>query len=442
MLRLLLAMTIVVLPNALRFAVDTGIPGVNLTNLLFLALCFGLLISGSDPLPMRRGRLTSALIGLVAILLMGFVIAQWTRPIDFAQDFTMLKNWAFYPLFYFVYRRSRQDLRGTRQLILLTLVVAVIAGIEAIQQGLAYGITNYSPTERATGPFGDYTAANRAGVFFVMFLPMLLAAALFYRERLSWRIAATVGGVLLILAIMVTYSRQAYLIALLGIFLLLLRRNAVLTVLAVGLLAVSAITALTTILPESVTERVMQTQQATDTGSTKLDTSTTSRFYIWEGAVRMWRDNPAGVGLNRFREYIGHYTNRPGVDAHNSFVLILAECGPLGLLALLWLLWRLWELAGRMRLSAAGMDGEARALALGFTLMVVSMALGNSFSSFLFDGSVMANFWIMCGLLERYTALREHAMLASEEETPAPASIFDRFPLAARIQPGHRPRGC
>jgi O-antigen ligase len=258
---------------------------------------------------------------------------------------------------------------------------------------------------------------------------------------MSWRIAALAGGCILILAIMVTYSRQAYLIGLLGIFLLLLRRNAVLTVLAVGLLAVSAITALTTILPESVTERVMQTQQASATGTAKLDTSTSSRFYIWEGAVRMWQDNPAGVGLNRFREYIGRYTNRAGVDAHNSFVLILAECGPLGLLALLWLLWRLWELAGRMRLSAAGMDGEATALALGFTLMVVSMALGNSFSSFLFDGSVMANFWIMCGLLERYAALREHGMLASEEHAPAPASIFDRFPLASRIQPGHRPPG-
>lgn len=436
MLRLLLALTIVLLPNALHVP-NTGIAGLNASNLMLLALFAGLALSPRETVPAirRRGYLTPPLAALFLVLVLGYIVAQWRDLSGATEDLVDLKNTIFYPLFYFVYRRCRQDLQGTRWLIMLVLVVAVIAGIEAIFQGLRFEPGSYAADQRATGPFGELSTANRAGVFYAMFLPMLGAIALLMRQHKAVRVAALAGCVLLIAAIAFTYSRQSYLVALVVILLLLMRRSIFAAVLAALLLLGSV-----SFWPDSVIQRVEQTRQVDATGTAAVDSSTASRFEIWNGAIAMWRDHPAGVGLGQFPAYIGNYSSYSGVDAHNAFVLILAELGPLGLVALLWLFWRLWGLAGRLRRSAATDDMEARALALGFTLTVVAAALSNVYGSPFFHGLIMANFWVLCGLLERYGALKAHAasiLAGSENPTPAPVvRLADRFPLAARAIPG------
>src|SRR5690606_1678586 len=113
-----------------------------------------------------------------------------------------------------------------------------------------------------------------------------------------------------------------------------------------AMLAVVAIPALT-LVPPGVVERVMETRQESAVGGPELDVSTASRFEIWSGAMQMWADHPAGVGLGRFPDHIGNYSEFSNYDAHNMYVLMLAECGPLGLLAMLWLVWRLLRLGLR-----------------------------------------------------------------------------------------------
>ena len=199
------------------------------------------------------------------------------------------------------------------------------------------------------------------------------------------------------------------------------------------LAAVLLVATAATFLPESVVERVEQTQQVDASGAVTLDVSTTSRFMIWNGTIDMLRDHPAGVGLGRFTEHIGNYTNYAGKDAHNGFLLTLAECGPLGLLALLWVFWRLWRLARWLRHSSGTAAPQSRAFELGFTLAVVSMALGNMYGSPFFDSLIMANFWILCGLMERYGTIKAHAALVvATYGSPQPDPVGPRFPLAAR----------
>jgi hypothetical protein len=158
----------------------------------------------------------------------------------------------------------------------------------------------------------------------------------------------------------------------------------------------------------------------------------------------MLRDHPAGVGLGRFNEHIGDYTDYAGKDAHNGFLLTLAECGPFGLLALLWVFWRLWRLTRELRHSPAARRPEMRTFEMGFTLTVVSMALGNMYGSPFFDSVVMANFWILCGLMERYGRIKSHAaeLVAAHNDAQSPPVVAgQRFPLVARALPGRaRPR--
>lgn len=439
LLRLMLAVTIVLTPNLLYLSPDGGIPGLNPANLLLILLLVALAFSRpwDGPQP-AQGVLTPPLLFWFLSLVIAFFVATATLPIDLMADVVHLKNIVFYPLLYFVYRRCRQDLAGTRQLIYLTMAVAVVAGIDAAIDGLSFDINTYSDAQRSAGPFGEKNASNRAGVFYAMFLPLLFAMAIFLRGSKRWRLAAIAGCVILAFAIMVTFSRQAYLIALIGIALLLLRRHVAVAVL-IAVLAVPA----AALLPDAVVDRVIATEQYDGVGAARLDESTESRFRIWAGAWKMWKDHPAGVGLNRFPHHIGNYSDDATRDAHSIYVLMLAECGPLGVLAVLWLLWRLLRLALATRWSGGPEDVEARALGIGFTVAILAMALGNVYGSPLLDGLVMGNFWILCGLLEHYALLKRHAAVAALHPAPRQPSLVtrvgSRFPLASRVFPGRYP---
>jgi O-antigen ligase len=434
MLRFLLALPLLFLPNALHFSGAPLLVGLNLSNLALLLLMVAIPLFAHEGAPRLPGfgRLGPALLWLFLAYAMAFVIAVSRSSGTLLEDLTVLKTAVFYPMFYFVYRNCRADLRQTRQLIVLALVVAMVAGIEAVHEAVSAGMFGaYVEQNRASGPFGvNALTANLAGYFYASFLPVFIAGALFLKGRPRLRMAAIIGAGILGLAVLVTFSRQAYAISLLCLLLLALRRNLA-AALVIGVLMLAA----TTALPESVTERVAETRQDTGAGTTELDQSTASRFDIWTGALRMWTDHPEGVGLNRFKEHIGDYTSYSGYDAHNYFVLMLAEAGPLGLAALLFLLWRLWSMARGVQRGAAPGDSEQRALGTGFSLLVIAMALGNSFGSFLLQGLAMGSLWAFIGLVERYGALK-----AAERENPAPvpqprpALVPGRFPLVERAR--------
>ena len=154
-MRLLLAVPLLFMPNMLHLSVETGIPGLNLANIIFIIVLGALLMGGRRYAPLEpRGYLTPALLLLFTALTIAFLIAQATMPRNFMEDFTYLKNLIFYPLLYFVYRRCGQDAKGTRQLIIFVMIVAAVAGLEAIREGLDYGFGNYNESRRASGPFG------------------------------------------------------------------------------------------------------------------------------------------------------------------------------------------------------------------------------------------------------------------------------------------------
>lgn len=430
-MRLLFAIPIVLLPNTAHLPADVAL------SVSIACLAVAALLGDRDPKHLALpGYVMPALVALSLAMAIGFVGAQWDDMSTVGKDLREAKVAVLYPLLYLAYRRSGLDEAATRQLLLLVLAVAVLAGLEAVFQGLSFNLGAFSETQRATGPFGPINMANRAGVFFAMFLPILVAFALQRRQRKAVRLAALASSGVLAMAILFTYSRQAYLIALFGIMILLVWRSIPAAVLAGLVLVFAAVT----VLPDSVVDRVQETQQVDASGEMSVDSSTSSRFTIWRGTLDMVREHPFGVGLGRFNRYIGAYTPYEGKDAHNGFVLMLAECGPLGLLALLWVFWRLWRLARWLRRGAATAHPENRALERGFTLSVVSMALGNMYGSAFYDSLIMSNFWILCGLMERYGTMKafDAAILASEQSKPAidPVPLGRRFPLVARALPG------
>jgi hypothetical protein len=435
MLKFLLFFNILFTVNDLHFGfLQTGIPGVAPVNILFLLIIWQLKKYPESLGPEVQGILRQPLLVWFALITFGFVIGELRSGFsDFLDDATFLKNGLFYPLYYLIYLRCRQDEKTTRWLIIWIMVVAAVAGLEGLREGLDYGFGKYRADRRASGPFGtDWHNANRAGVFYAMFMPMFFSLVLFLRKRIWWRLAAVGGCILLAGGALATYSRQAYGTIIFGSALLLVRKNIIVAVIVAAMAGT-----LVSFLPDAATQRVEETSQ-NNKAHGDVDTSTASRWEIWAGGMSMLKDHPLGVGFRHFSKEIGNYASAyHGYDAHNFYVLTLCETGPQTLIALIFVIFTLFRVAAFVRANMPPDDPEARALGYGFTITTLCMAMGGLYGSPTLEGAVMGPYWALAGLLERYTHLKMMGAEKSTDEAPPPApSLVDRFPLAAHILPG------
>lgn len=429
MLKIIFFFQLLHVVNQVHFKWTTGIPGVAVTNLVFLIAL--LLAWRQQDSVTAKPMLLKPLLYFYGALTVAFLWAEIRSPGDLLDDVTYYKNALFFPLFYLLFFRCRQDEKTTRALIIWVLVIAAIAGLEGLREGIDYGFGKFNPFRRASGPFGeDWHNANRAGVFYGMFMPMFVALVLFLRRQKLWRLAAFGASIVTAGGALATYSRQAYFLVLLSIAVLLLRKS-----IAAAIVVGATFVALAGYLPDSVYQRVEETKQQGKSGQEEVDASTASRWELWAGGASMLASNPLGVGLNRWKEEIGNHSRYKRIDAHNFYVLTLGECGPLGLASLLYLVFALLRLAQFLRENRPPDDPETAALTVGFTVCTVNMALGGIYGSPTLEGAVMAPYWALSGLLERYIHLKRRnagVVLATAD------TIASRFPLAALIAPGRR----
>jgi O-antigen ligase len=397
LLRWLLIALVVYIPNQLHFPADLGLKGLNVLNLLMLATIACMLVTGtrsSTPTPLRWRILV-----LWITLTIAFFVGQAHADADLARDLTYLKTILTYMLLYFIAFHAVEDLRTVRVLIVAVLAVAFVASLEVIREGLAWGLGSFVERHRSSGPFGhDYRNANRAGVYFAMFAPMLFATALYLRGARRLRAAALAAGATAVFAVFFTYSRQAILIVAIGLVCLLLRRS-LWTAVAIGLLAANY----SLWAPSSVTERMEMTYEVDEEGEERMEESAESRTVIWTGAWEIIKENPFGVGLGRFPDEIfAHYGQKK--DAHNQYILVTTEAGVQGLAALLAVM--IGMLGIGLRTVRVADDDESRAVGYGFAVSSFSMMLGNIYSSPFFYGEVMGDYWILTALVARYHLLR------------------------------------
>jgi O-antigen ligase len=184
--------------------------------------------------------------------------------------------------------------------------------------------------------------------------------------------------------------------------------------------------------PDGVIERIEMTSSEENAGSFngahgaaiadagKMDASTESRFLLWAGGMQLLGERPWGIGLYHFHRDIGRVVpSYANYDSHNGFVLVATECGPQGFLAMVWLLMSLVFLARKVE----RVDGREDTKVLGGAFLVASIGVvfANLFGSRIFNGEVMANFWILAGISARYMTLQQERVRQGVEEVrPAP----------------------
>jgi hypothetical protein len=133
----------------------------------------------------------------------------------------------------------------------------------------------------------------------------------------------------------------------------------------------------------------------------EADESSMERVESWAEALQMWRENPIfGVGFGQYSE---HYY----LTAHNSFMLTLAELGPLGLFLWTACVYLAAKVLIRMQLDLRDRPeaNVARSWSVALLASMVGMIVSAAFLSLAYHTAL----WIYLGLVGAlYAAVRRH----------------------------------
>lgn len=407
-LKYLLAFTIFYIPNQ-RIFPDFSITGINITNILFVALL--VLILGRRHVAPPSPPLKKLFIGYFVVLLWGFLIGQIYDASRMFDDLQVLKNAVLYMLLYFVAYYGACDRKTMRFLFLVLLFTVFFDTYLGLRQVLDYGFS-YNESRRVAAPFSwNSTDANRSSAYYTIYLvPMAVTAFFFPKRFIRWGALASLAFIIFVNFF--TYSRQSYGIIAVLLLLLAARRNPILVVmLAIALVNYHAW------LPDSVIQRIDMTVETKDVVpgehaalNRELDTSTESRFIIWTGAAEIFARHPWGIGLNHFPRKIGEYApDYAGYDAHDYFVLTTTENGFVAPIILVALLVGLFRMGRRLEKSGRDDDPQARFYGLILWLGTLAVVMVNIYGSRFVDGNLMSNFWIFAGMAARYLQLPKAA---------------------------------
>lgn len=412
MLMYMLVVLVAFMPNMRRFQF-TPLPGVNLLNIFFviaLILFFAAKPKFTDPprsAPLRNYLFFFWLVSLMAML-NGMIRGDVPASLN---DIIFFKNHVFYMGLYFLYFHAVRDRKTLDWIYWALIIVTAVAGLQAVRQYMALGATSYSTGARVSGPFGHgWQSSNTAGVFYAQYAPIIFGELL-YQKRKFLKLGLAGAMAITVLGLFYTYSRKSYYALAAGVMLMgASASKAVLVVIA------SVVLSFPVWAPDSAVERLLGSEEQQETG--EKDESTESRYVLWEGAIAMWQDNPMGVGLERFKHHIGSYSPISNLDAHNYYVLVLAEMGPLGEFAYLLMIFMMYREGSK--LAKVARSAREKALASGFKGAMVAFIIANTFGSAFNFGDMMGNLWVLTALVSRMRCMIEGELAAEQALKPRP----------------------
>ena len=179
-----------------------------------------------------------------------------------------------------------------------------------------------------------YDNPNTFGAVLVMLLPLTLALAL-CAKKLIIRLLAWCVWLAGVIALVMTYSRAGYVGFALSvmIIILLLKPDLMPVLIALCVIAIP-------FLPSAVWTRILTIVNFSDT-------TTSSRFPLYQTALRVIRRSPitgAGLGVDAVQKYVKDYNLYRGaavfIHSHNLYLQIWLETGLFGLVILLAALFR------------------------------------------------------------------------------------------------------
>ena len=381
-----------------------------LVDILFTAILLGLvprLAKGKLKLPWRWPDLT--LLAFCFLTAVYFVLSVVSWEGSFALSFSSFKNYAFYPLFYFV----AYLLLGDRQKIKIWLQF-VLAGATAIIGFIIYGLIN------GRGLWTEITPLSTIGsrildfdhAFYLCLIFLFGFVYLLFRRGAAtrWLFALLPIWLVGIIGSLMRHLWLALVLALVSLYLLLpaakraLARQLVASYAVIMImLAVLAIGAVNVLPFSNFSRTYHDTLNQLSSRAVSLanpdDTSLAWRSAVWASVWEKYKNNIIGglgfgqkvfIDMGDYRDYIEVR------NAHNSFLAIFVQMGLLGFF--LFALFGAGVVAKLLRQPATPDRAVAKYSLLGIIIFCVA--------AFLFQPYLEANwfsipFWLSLGLAKR-----------------------------------------
>ncbi len=188
----------------------------------------------------------------------------------------------------------------------------------------------------------DFSEGNFLAAHYAIILPFI--SIILLKSPWKWKIVSLLSAFVIINSIVITRSRGTFIALVIGalcafIFSLRLQnyRNKIIFLLFLGSVCsffLFDISFLNRIGSLRVTESITF-QSILNSSETILDSSAGNRLIAWRGAWSIAKDNPLGIGVGQFFNFIGFYEpSIPGKDTHNTYLRCLSELGFQGLFIL------------------------------------------------------------------------------------------------------------
>ena len=385
--------------------------GTQTLTLLTLAALIGGLLQRTRETP-RAPRTGLVLVMIAACTLSLLVVARkWpAASLALTADNVLMANWKNYVMMlalYFVGYYCVRTGTDVRRLVQLMLGMVIFLAWREFA-GFLSGET-FSALKRSVGPFwilGMNPNHFAAFIAHISVISLGLLAMDDDRRRRRFYLAVFLAS---LYPLFYAYSRGAYVAVFFALTVLgvIKFRPLLLVTLVLGLFW-------TSILPESVVERI----QSTETEDGEIEQSAALRLELWQIAKNLFLENPVfGIGTG------GFFFATEGMqlrNVHNYFYQMAAEQGIAGLLVLASMF--LKAAASGWSLYKKDLSGFQRGLGLGFVAAVSAMLVTNLFGDRFSQLEVGAYFWIFFGLVDRVRSDRSVQEITGEAAAEQPAN--------------------
>ena len=322
-------MYVLLLPVLQLVPIETlGVTAFNWQT-LFLLL-FGAAAALAPSLPPRVAATTW--IGVFAVVLVASAFYSWLiQGLPVSSLFQMVKNWLFPFMLFIAGRRYVRDRQALWFLVVCVALVSVAQSLHALKEAVfSTNLLRHRPGGLLTGQ------ANLFGGYLAMYALVCLFAARAATLRRPARVMLSAAGLLLIVTLIFTLSRGAWMAF--GVTIVIF--GAATNPRVVLLLAIALALGYRWI-PEAAVSRAETTIESVDLSESSsledsMDESAALRVIQWKTFPDIFVAHPIwGTGVQTYASQLGEAT---GIfrSPHSTIIQIGIEMGALGLIAYLW----------------------------------------------------------------------------------------------------------
>lgn len=372
----------------LEFKIDPEQIPLGLANLIFI-IAFLLFISCPSLLRSRINHLNAYKLYLI-ITCISILFAIINSYEITTITFTLFKHQTLLLLLFYLPLSTIDDESEFKKIFYILLLIHITIGFEVMKSGVLGG-SSYHDGKRGSGPFSEgLTGSDIAGSYLAQVVMFLFAIVFSSGLKFYQRAAVIICCVVIVFGIFATYARGALIACIVGLISMLPFFGFKLKYLVIAAIIVCGGFMLA---PDSISTRFDDTK--TDSG--EYDESTQGRFFYWNAAFEIIKENPLGVGVGQVR---GAMQSKIGkhVDPHNGFLYTTCEYGILGLVVFVIMLLQMYKYSLRIWKDVS-VPSLYRTYALGMGGFLGSFVACNIFYANFYKDLVMGTIVIHFGML-------------------------------------------